>query len=67
MFLVFLEFYFKVYIFDIMVFLVSISYDKVLEEILYVYELFGVFKFKELIGVSVGLLNIVELLLYVMV
>lgn len=62
MFLVFLEFYFKVYIFDIMVFLVSISYDKVLEEILYVYELFGVFKFKELIGVSVGLLNIVELL-----
>lgn len=67
MFLVFLELYFKVYIFDIMVFLVSISYDKVLEEILYVYELFGVFKFKELIGVSVGLLNIVELLLYVMV
>lgn len=55
-----LEPYFKAHIPDIMVFPVSISYDKVLEETLYAYELLGVPKPKESTGVSAGLLNTVE-------
>ena len=47
-----LEPYFKAHIPDIMVFPVSISYDKVLEETLYAYELLGVPKPKESTGVS---------------
>lgn len=49
-----LEPYFKAHIPDIMVFPVSISYDKVLEETLYAYELLGVPKPKESTGVSAG-------------
>lgn len=62
-----LEPYFKAHIPDIMVFPVSISYDKVLEETLYAYELLGVPKPKESTGVSAGLLNTVELSLYMYV
>lgn len=62
-----LEPYFKAHIPDIMVFPVSISYDKVLEETLYAYELLGVPKPKESTGVSAGLLNTVELSLPVYV
>lgn len=53
-----LEPYFKAHIPDIMVFPVSISYDKVLEETLYAYELLGVPKPKESTGVSAGPVNI---------
>lgn len=47
-----LEPYFKAHIPDIMVVPVSVSYDRVLEEKLYAYELLGVPKPKESASVS---------------
>lgn len=47
-----LEPYFKAHIPDIMVIPVSISYDRILEESLYAYELLGVPKPKESTSVS---------------
>lgn len=53
-----LEPYFKAHIPDIMVVPVSVSYDRVLEEKLYAYELLGVPKPKESASVSTFLSNI---------
>lgn len=50
-----MELFFKREVFDIYFVLISISYDKILEEIFYVYEFLGVFKLKELI---IGLLKV---------
>ena len=47
-----LEPYFKAHMPDIMVIPVSISYDKILEETLYAYEILGVPKPKESTSVS---------------
>lgn len=55
-----LEPYFKAHIPDIMVFPVSISYDKVLEETLYAYELLGVPKPKESTGALLKARNILN-------
>ena len=48
-----LEPYFKAHMPDIMILPVSISYDRVLEEKLYAYELLGVPKPKESASVSI--------------
>lgn len=50
-----MELFFKREVFDIYFVLISISYDKILEESFYVYEIFGVFKLKEFI---IGLLKV---------
>ena len=52
-----LEPYFKAHIPDIMVIPISISYDKILEEALYAYEILGVKKPKESTSVSTFCFN----------
>jgi glycerone phosphate O-acyltransferase len=55
-----LEPYFKAHIPDVMLFPISISYDKVLEETLYAYELLGVPKPKESTGALLKARNILN-------